>query len=189
MNNLTDDMERLKKTAKPSGNSSRIYVPKDWEGDEILAINLDSGSKGGENMKPEIKKVKFHFDVGVGDLQDINLLFEENKTRERKKGEEKQKKEEIILENDAKIEYRIIDNPEDFPHESVKDSDVVYELTYNDKDDEIPVEAVPINGFDFEDMEEKRRIIEIAKECIKEYERREEKEDFKQTWKPVYSIL
>lgn len=42
--------ERIRKTAKPSGNTCRIYLPKDWEGDEILAINLDSGSKGGENM-------------------------------------------------------------------------------------------------------------------------------------------
>lgn len=36
------DMERVKKIAKPSGNSASIYVPKKWEGDTILAINLDS---------------------------------------------------------------------------------------------------------------------------------------------------
>lgn len=33
--------ETIEKTAKPSGNTSRVYVPKNWEGKKVMVILLE----------------------------------------------------------------------------------------------------------------------------------------------------
>jgi len=138
MSEIFSDMERVKKKAKPSGDSSHIYLPRDWEGDEILAINLDSSREKGEVMDEE--KVVY----GAYSEEKAKLVIDESEWKVLKVSEEMEplvKKAKEIIEKvydkdnldyaNASVELDISDY-EVVSHESLTSAAI--EIDFDKKD-------------------------------------------------------
>ncbi len=150
MTEIYSDMERVKKTAKPSGNSSRIYVPKDWEGDEILAINLDSSQEGGENMKEGIDRDEIE-EVLFDNIEEIiEKLWYDEASRWKFWIHGKDGSDEIKLS--SYVSQNTQPNPENYD----EDDWLIQVKTWND--------IAGVSGEKIEEWKEEEQILEAVQE-------------------------